>query len=1176
MNPNDSGDGSPADASPTLAPEVADTLIEGSSDQRPPLPSSPGQAGDSAPPTEVSRRDASGRIGPYELRGELARGGMGAVYRAFHPGLKRLVALKVLLAGRGAGENERARFRREAEAAARLQHPGIVAIHDVGEADGLPYLVMDLVEGQGLDKRLRDEGPLPPREAARLARDLALALGYAHTRAVLHRDMKPQNVLLDREGRPRITDFGLAKDLELDDGLTKTGVVMGTPAYMPPEQARGQAEAIDRRADVYALGATLYEMLTGRPPFRGPTMIHVIHKVLKEEPVPPRRLRREVDRDLETICLRCLEKEPERRYGTAQALAEDLGRWLDGAPIQARRPGPAERVWKWARRNPSLSSVSAGSILLLATVAGSATVLLPRRERQRLTSAAREEALRAVEAASLASARSVTPAERLGPALRALQTAQRWRDLAPGEPAARAAQVEAACALGEVALEGEQWDLATQSFEQAAALDEARGRAGRRRVEEARQARDRLREAEVLGVLARARSGELAREPEGLLDGVFALVRWPDPETVTLLGRELDEASRELLRVERELLLEATAREGDPGAWAGLPAALDERAARAGTAPLSSASEALWLRASERARTVVAGGTRREWLPLLAARQRAALGARLDAARVACEALGRLGSPGGLATSEAALGRYLEAEAEEEAAIRAARALVRLGSQSGARLAQRSRRRFGLTSRFSQELQPALVRLGVPLELEAEGGRGVYERGEARLAQGDLAGARADFERALELEPELWGAWSNLAMVRQRQGDSQAALVAFDRALALAPEEAALHYNRAGLLWTLGDQAAALQAYARAVALAPANALFRAGRAVALEATGDLDSALREMDESLRLDPAPAGRWLQRGDLHLRRGERAQALADYERALSLEPGTAPAGADRGWLRRLEGRREEAVADLQKALELDPSAAQTWDMLGNTLWDLQDAEGARVAFERALALVPGNASTHVRRGFACLLLGRLPDAIQSFDRALELQPGLPPALLGRADARRAAGDHAGALADYDGVLATNGELSGAWNNRGLALMDLARPAEALTSFERGLALEEASPVLWSNKGDALAALSRPDEARAAYDRALALEPTLVEALVGRAALRAAGDPAGARDDAAAALAIAPDDARALLLRGRASRALGDAAGALADLRHALQLAPGTDGLANEVAALERAR
>ncbi|MBL4844528.1 MAG: serine/threonine protein kinase, partial [Planctomycetes bacterium] len=302
------------------------TVIE--SDEVRALPSWPNHAssGDDsgtatlAPPRGRPTEPGS-RIGPYEIRTELARGGIGAVYRAYDPELEREVALKVLLSGVRAGDQELLRFRREAKAAARLLHPGIVAVHDVGEDQGLSYMVMDLIEGESLRDKIKREKTLPSRVAAGIGRDLALAVSHAHGHGILHRDLKPANVLLaGEEGRPLITDFGLAKDQRIEEHLTRTGAVLGTPAYMPPEQARGLLDELDARVDVYALGATLYHALAGRPPFDGRTALQVLQQVLREEPPPLSG----VDRDLKTICLRCLEKDKDARYASAQALADDL------------------------------------------------------------------------------------------------------------------------------------------------------------------------------------------------------------------------------------------------------------------------------------------------------------------------------------------------------------------------------------------------------------------------------------------------------------------------------------------------------------------------------------------------------------------------------------------------------------------------------------------------------------------------------------------------------------------------------------------------------------------------------------------------------------------------------------------------------------------------------------
>jgi WD40 repeat protein/tRNA A-37 threonylcarbamoyl transferase component Bud32 len=309
----------------------------------------------------------------YEILGELGRGGMGVVYRARQVRLSRAVALKMILAGQHAGAEAAARFLAEAEAVAKLQHPNIVQIFHVDEHSGFPYFEMEFVGGGSLAARL-DGTPRPPREAARLVETLARAMAEAHRLGVVHRDLKPGNILLTPEGVPKVADFGLAKLLNVESGLTRTDAVLGSPSYMAPEQAEGKTKGIGPAADIYSLGAILYELLTGRPPFRGATVLETLHQVKTAEPVPPSRLVPGLPRDAETVALKCLQKDPAKRYESATALAEELRRYQAGEPIVARPVGSPERAWRWCKRNPALAALAGAVATLLVAVALGATL----------------------------------------------------------------------------------------------------------------------------------------------------------------------------------------------------------------------------------------------------------------------------------------------------------------------------------------------------------------------------------------------------------------------------------------------------------------------------------------------------------------------------------------------------------------------------------------------------------------------------------------------------------------------------------------------------------------------------------------------------------------------------------------------------------------------------------
>lgn len=319
-------------------------------------------------PTRGNTTPAPPALPGYEILSELGRGAMGVVYKARQIGLKRLVALKMILQGAHASATDLTRFRTEAEAVARLQHPNIVQVFEIGEHNGLPFFSLEFVEGGCLADRLV-ENPLPLREAAFIVKQLAEGMACAHAQGIVHRDLKPANVLMTREGTPKITDFGLARKLDEDSSATRAGTIMGTPSYMAPEQAEGRNDRVGPCSDIYSLGAILYDLLTGRPPFRGTTILETLTQVRLIDPVPPARLTPQMPRDLETITLKCLQKDPARRYTSATELADDLRRFLNGEPILARPVSSLERAWKWCKRRPAAAALIAVSMLSVLSLA---------------------------------------------------------------------------------------------------------------------------------------------------------------------------------------------------------------------------------------------------------------------------------------------------------------------------------------------------------------------------------------------------------------------------------------------------------------------------------------------------------------------------------------------------------------------------------------------------------------------------------------------------------------------------------------------------------------------------------------------------------------------------------------------------------------------------------------
>jgi serine/threonine-protein kinase len=904
------------------------------------------------------------RLGQYELLGEIGRGGMGVVYRARHQALKRPVAIKMILAAGHAGVYERARFRVEAEAAARLQHPNIVQIHEVGEADGLPYCVLELVEGGSLADRL-DGGPLPPREAARLVEALARAMQLAHSRNIVHRDLKPANVLLSADGTPKVTDFGLARQLDSDGGQTQTGVLLGTPDYMAPEQASGQARAAGPAADIHALGAVLYECLTGRPPFRGDTVADTLEQVRHREPVPPRALRPAVPRDLETICLKCLRKEPEKRYASAEALAEDLRRWQAGEPVAARPVGRAERTAKWVGRNP----VGAGLVAVLALLVGGGAGWGWWAQQERQERAA--EAARRRQAAETAVTVQLTKARLLrGDAARFAETQA---------AAASAAELARADEVSD--------DLRREAADLVAALgDEAREAGHDRRL---------------LAALQDART-----PPPG-----------PRPPTDSRsLTAGLDEAT-----IDEQF--QAAFREWGLDVDATPTAEAAERLKRRPAAVVTGAAAALGEWAAERRRRKRLG---QQWQrpAKLAAALDDAPGSRRAAA---WDLLNRnnLERERALGLLSAALrpvpipfdaepgedrGRLRRLAAETDPAaepvlslLTLVRALIEAGDYA---IAERLLRRALLARPREMSLYFALGKLleAWPRPRWAEavecyvavrslrpesGGELAWSlamsgRGEEALAlyeqliaeQGDNPWLRCDYGRAL-----------------QRLGRYPEAETAYRKALELQPNFLRAHNSLGAVLCDHLRRPKDAEAEFRAIlALTPESATAHCNLGNALSGQGLFADAEAELREALRLDPDLPQAHNNLGSVLHARGEHPKAEAEFRIVLALQPDNPDVHYNLGNVLSGQSRYAEAETAYRESLRLQPDLPETLCHVGLALQE-------QGRFTEALAWL--------RRGRD--LSGRTPgwDRLSAFllrqcERLIELDRTLPAVLEGRAE------------------------------------------------------------------------------------------------------------------------------------------------------------------------------
>jgi serine/threonine-protein kinase len=815
------------------------------------------------PPPEAQ---ALPHIPGYEVESLLGRGGMGIVFRARHLKLNRLVALKMALGGAYAEPRERLRFQREAEAVAALRHPNIVQVYDVGDSDGQLYFTMEYVEGGSLAAKVAGTSQ-PIDQAVQWSATMARAVQEAHARGIIHRDLKPGNVLLTADGAPKITDFGLARRLESGAQLTQSGVPLGTPCYMSPEQAQGRAHAIGTSVDVYALGAILYELLTGRPPFLGETAAGTLQQVITQDPVAPSRLNPKVPRDLETICLKCLQKAPAHRYATALELAEDLGRYQRGEPITARPVSRPERVVRWVQRKPAIAALIVTALMLigLAVAAG--------------VSAWRLEGKRRAEIARW------TP--RLE-AVKQLQLSGRFdeaRALLETRPEIDVPELndQIRVVLGEL-------DLAQKldqiRLNQAAVVD------GRYNF----AANLALSDREYEAALASAGIGGLSDAPADVAARIRA-----SPIAPALVGALDDWAACAKDRSRRAWICEVARRaDPDPSGWRDRVRDPDLSAealtALAGTADVQDQSVQLLVAVAKRMRT-----------------------ARADSIEFMRRVQRRF--PGDFCTN-LTLGDALGQVRAE--ALRYYQAALAIRPESAA--AQRAvARAMGEVGR----LEDALVHFREAIRLEPRFARAMIDMAVFLSELGRHAEALEWATRGATIDPKDGRIQLSLSTVLDKLGRKEEMIDALRRAIDLEPGNGQTHIYLAVALMEADRVDEANREIEAARGAEPNSALVRQKIGQLLERQGRVDEAITEIEAAVRLANELEGAHTDLGNCWRHKRSPEKALVEYNKAIEIRPFDVEAiQARRGVMVQL-GMGDAVLAEWQKALRENPAKHDAW-------------------------------------------------------------------------------------------------------------------------------------------------------------------------------------------------------------------------------------------------------
>jgi serine/threonine-protein kinase len=1019
-------------------------------------------------PHPLPTRDVP-RIRGYDVQEVLGRGGMGVVYKAWDSRLHRPVAVKMLLAGAYAEPRELERFLREAETVAGLSHGNIVQVYEAGDADGRPFFTMEFVEGGSLAQKLKGV-PHPPRQAAVLVATVAEAVHAAHLRGVVHRDLKPGNILLTADGTPKVSDFGLARRLESGGDLTLTGIPVGTPSYMAPEQSQGQRDAIGPATDVFALGAILYEMLAGRPPFRAETAEATLQQALNEDPVPPSRLNPRVPRDLETICLRCLHKEPPRRYASAVALAEDLRRYLLGEAILARPEPRLERLARWVRRHSAGAGLLAAVAILLVTTSVGGLLLYQQQFAARARQKQTDHEVRAILARACVQLAEGWQAADMAKLKDAVAEGKRAEDVARSGGASTAVRQEVevfgrdaverlARAKKNHALLQAVLDV-SPSHEIIVRVDDQASRMlvlAQLSVDEQYAAAFRAWGLEVDGTAEAEVVARLDAEPEVVVQELIAAL---DAWMMERRRRQRPEAEwRRLFRVAERLDRGERHRRLRTLLVGESPLRAEVVAGLAGVgSPWPALWELTWGKTWRHLPEVQAQiDPRTEPTPtlVLLAQAYAAIGDTVGAEKLLRRAT--TARPGQVMLLYV-LGQLLERQGSSRLseAIEYYRAARSQRPQLGMALSKAL-----LGARRAEEAEEVLR------ELEPQKSNNpVFHayRGLAAYYQEKFGEAEVAFRKVLDLKPDWAGAHSDLGAAlnaQQRFGEAEAAC---RKALDLKPNLVEAHINMGLALVMQQRYVEAEVACRRALALRNDLPKPYVILGIALEGQGKYGDAEAAHRQALALRPEVAEVYYTLGNALVPQGKYGEAEAAYCKALRLKPDFPDAYKNLGNALVRQQKYREAETAYRKVLALRPAHAENYYNLANVLMDAQQSVEAEGAYRKALALKPDFAEAHTNLGNLLLRQGKHDEAEAAYRIALAIKPDLLEAYCSLSD----------------------------------ALLQRQKYVEAEAVSRKGIGIKPDFVMLYLNLGNALVGQERFPEAEAVNRKAIELKPDFASA------------------------------------------------------------------------------